>query len=209
MQTERNVRQQVAFRVGLPRRRRYWPCIVWFFCFRVRCRLNPPPHHYRKWPISLGAMVSLNFWLRPNKQIAGSFASWRERTAKPASNASRQNHTAPHLKMNARTQLLTTDYTSEIIVFVFLVVVYVNGCLPTWSPWYRASGDSGQSMGRIAGGGSRTFSQEGCSHASLSEMLDGHGHHNGCGCYHTTVLCDSRSHFFSKSLEHSVWISSE
>lgn len=86
----------------------------------------------------------------------------------------------------------------------FVVVVYVNGCLPTWSPWYRASGDSGQSMGRIAGGGSRTFSQEGCSHASLSEMLDGHGHHNGCGCYHTTVLCDSRSHFFSKSLEHSV-----
>lgn len=151
-------------------------------------------------------MVSLNnFWPRPNKEIAATFASWEDekRTIKPAPNASRQNHTAPHAKMNARTQLLTTDYTSERIFF------YVVGCLPTWSPWYRASGDSGQSMERLADRGSRTFSQEGCSHASLSEMLDGHGHHNGCGCYHMTVVHDSRSHLFSESLDHSVWIISE
>lgn len=67
-----------------------------------------------------------------------------------------------------------------------------------------------QSVGRQwAIHGSRTFSQVGCSHASLSEMLDGHGHHNGCGCYHMTVVRDSRSHFFSESLDHSVWIISE
>lgn len=204
MQTERNVRQQVSFRVGLPRCKRYWFCIAWFFCFRVRCRLNTPPHHYRKRPISHGAMVSLNnFWPRPNEQIAATFASWKENDQTSTQCVLAEPHPTPRAKMNARTQLLTTDYTSERIFF------YVVGCLPTWSPWYKAAGDSGQSMERLADRGSRTFSQEGCSHASLSEMLDGHGHHNGCGCYHMTVVRDSRSHFFSESLDHSVWIISE
>lgn len=153
-------------------------------------------------------MVSLNnFWPRPNKEIAATFASWEDekRTIKPAPNASWQNHTLHH----ARRWTQELSYWLPITLPRELFFFYVVGCLPTWSPWYIASGDSGQSIERLADRRSRTFSQEGCSHASLSEMLDGHGHHNGCGCYHMTVVRDSRSHFFSESLDHSVWIISE
>lgn len=108
-----------------------------------------------------------------------------ERMVKPAPNASRQNHTTREDERKNS----AIDYRlhfSENCFFFFVV-----GCLPIWSPWYRALGTCGQSTERLVDRGSRTFSQEGCSHASLSEMLDGHGHHNGWGCYHMTVVRDS------------------
>lgn len=144
MQTERNVRQQVSFRVGLPRCKRYWFCIAWFFCFRVRCRLNTPPHHYRKRPISHGAMVSLNnFWPRPNEQIAATFASWKENDQTSTQCVLAEPHPTPRAKMNARTQLLTTDYTSERIFFTSSAA-FQHGALGTkpratvgnpWNDW--------------------------------------------------------------------------